>query len=180
MELFPHCTWYWEPGIILFISVHIPSGRPTCYSASCSWYISSDNPGSLGDVVRDRPLCKARHYEKSVIPHRKPKLRLWENGRWKIRCELHDWESDTRPRYSLFFGWKWEMYSFLRIFKCLYAIMKPSKFTFISPAIYDTEFIDLSPKCYLSTKLQDTHISLSNASLSLPTKSLLHRRKTWK
>jgi hypothetical protein len=42
--------------------------------------------------------------------------------------------------------------------------MKPHKFTFISPAIYDTEFIDLSSKFYLSTKLQqDTHISLSNA-----------------
>jgi hypothetical protein len=48
--------------------------------------------------VRFRPLYKARHYLKSVIPHRRPELRLWENGRWKMRCELHDWEFDTRPR----------------------------------------------------------------------------------
>jgi hypothetical protein len=55
--------------------------------------------------------------------------------------------------------------------------MKPSKFTFISPPIYDPEFIDSSPKHYLPTRLQkDTHISLSNALSETSNQQLV----TWK
>lgn len=55
MGLFPGSMCRWEPGIILFISMLglmpsmlIPGGRPSCFSASCCWNISSDNPWGFG------------------------------------------------------------------------------------------------------------------------------------